>query len=192
MSKQIKKLNLGAGEDRREGYINVDWNDLAKPDVNHDLNKLPYPFDDNTFDEIFASHILEHLDKPFLIMKEFHRLLKPGGKLILKVPHFSRGFTQAEHSHGFDITFPYYFNSSFTRSGYLGFEFEIEKMELHWMCLFHLLPYLGYGRTSISLLKMINKFFNILANASQGLCSRVWCFWVGGFQEIEFIFVCKK
>lgn len=52
-----KRLNLGAGEDRREGYININHNDLTEPDVVHDLNSFPYPFDQNTFDEILAGHI---------------------------------------------------------------------------------------------------------------------------------------
>ncbi len=67
-----------------------------------------------------ASHLLEHLDRPFLAMKEMHRILKPGGQLIIKVPHFSRGFTHAEHAHGFDVTFPNYFNKKF--SGDIDFE----------------------------------------------------------------------
>ena len=109
-----KKLNLGSGEFKKDGYVNVDWQDLTKPDVKHDLNVLPYPFKDDTFDLIEAFHVLEHLDKPFSIMKELHRIMKPGGSLVIKVPHFSRGLTHAEHAHGFDVTFPLYFNKDFT------------------------------------------------------------------------------
>ena len=43
-----KKLNFGSGEDYREGYVNIDWNPLAEPDIQHDLNKYPYPFENNT------------------------------------------------------------------------------------------------------------------------------------------------
>ena len=192
MQDSIKKLNLGAGEDRKEGYINIDWNKMANPDVVHDLNVFPYPFGDNTFDLIEASHVLEHLSGPFLAMKELHRILKPGGKLIVKVPHFSRGFTHAEHSHGFDITFPLYFNKSFTKSGFFGVEFELEKMKLSWMAFFHLLPSMGYGKLTISLLKLINKIISFFANLSPAFCSRVWCYLLGGFDEIKFIFICKK
>jgi SAM-dependent methyltransferase len=188
----MKKLNLGAGADRKEGYINIDWNELAKPDKIHDLNITPYPFDENSFDLIEASHVLEHLDKPFAIMRELHRIAKPGAKIIIKVPHFSRGFTHAEHCHGFDITFPQYFNKNFTESGYLGFEFEIKKIELRWMAFFHLLPYFGYGKFLINTLKIINTIISFLANLSPAFCSRVWCYWFGGFEEIKFEFICKK
>ena len=191
MSDKVK-LNLGAGEDRREGYINVDWNDLAKPDVKHNLNQFPYPFEDNKFDEIMASHVLEHLDKPFDVMKEFHRILKPGGQLIIKVPHFSRGFTHAEHAHGFDVSFPLYFNKKFTKPGFFGVEFDLANMELHWAAFTHLLPYYGYGKIIIAIIKFFSAIFSFLANLSPNFCSRIWCFWVGGFEEIEFKFICKK
>src|SRR3989339_563091 len=174
-----KKLNLGAGEDKKEGYINIDWNELAKPDVKHDLNKPPYPFADAYFDLIEANHILEHLDSPFVIMKELHRLLKPGGRLIIRVPHFSRGLTHAEHKHGFDVTFPLYFNASFTRSGYFGVDFKLKKIKLSWLAFLRLLPYMGYSRTTIRLLSLLNGIISFLANLSPNFCSRIWCFWVG-------------
>ncbi len=188
----MQKLNLGCGEFKKEGYVNLDWNPLTKPDVIHDFNKFPYPFKDNTFDYIEAIHVLEHLDRPFAVMTELHRILKPKGKLLIKVPHFSRGFTHAEHAHGFDITFPLYFNKSFTLSGYFGVDFILEKMELHWAAHTHLLKYMGYGKVSVMIVKFLNAIISFFANLSQGFCSRIWAFWVGGFEEIEFNFICKK
>ncbi|MEK9170184.1 MAG: class I SAM-dependent methyltransferase [Patescibacteria group bacterium] len=190
----MKKLNLGSGGYKKEGFINLDWNPLNNPDVAHDLNKLPYPFPDNSFDFIEASHVLEHLDKPFMVMKELHRILKSDGKLVVKVPHFSRGFTHAEHSHGFDVTFPLYFDKKFadSLSGYQGFEFGLEKMEFHWLAFTHLLPMLGYNRITILLLDFTNVVISFFANLSPQFCSRIWCYWVGGFEEIEFLFVVKK
>jgi SAM-dependent methyltransferase len=184
----MRKLNLGCGEDKKEGYVNVDIHDHVKPDVVHDLNIFPYPFQENEFDVIEAFHVLEHLDKPFPVMKELQRILKPSGILHIKVPHFSRGFTHAQHSSGYDVTFPYYFDSGFTKSGYFGVPFELEKLELHWMAFFHLLRPMGASIFTISALKLLNVIFSFLANLSPRLCSRIWCFWVGGFEEIEFIF----
>jgi len=190
--KKLKKLNLGCGEHHKEGYVNLDWQPLTKPDVSHNLNKFPYPFEDNSFDLVEAYHILEHLDKPFVVMKEMHRILKPGGKLRIKVPHFSRGFTHAEHVHGFDVTFPLYFNKDFTTSGFYGVEYGLKKMTLHWMAFFHLLPYMGYGQFVIGTARAISAVISGVANLSPSLCSRIWCYWVGGFEEIEFEFICKK
>lgn len=187
-----KKLNLGAGEDRKEGYINVDWSPLTKPDVVHDLNTFPYPFENEAFEKIEAFHVLEHLDKPFNVMKELHRILKPGGVLHVKVPHFSRGFSHAEHAHGFDVTFPLYFNPNFTKSGYYGVSFELKSLRLSWLAFFHLLPYMGYGPVLIGFLRGVNKIVSGLANISPAFTSRMWCYWVGGFDEIEFIFTKKE
>jgi SAM-dependent methyltransferase len=188
-TKQHKKLNLGAGEDYREGYVNVDWQVETHPDVVHDLNVMPYPFADGEFDLIEASHVLEHLDRPFMVMKEFRRILKKGGKLIVKVPHFSRGFTHAEHSHGFDLSFPLYFNPSFTRSGYFGVPFRCDKIEMHWMAFFHLLPSMGFGPVVVNTLRFLSVVISFFANLSPAFASRIWCFWVGGFEEIEFEFI---
>ncbi len=184
-----KKLNLGCGEDKKDGYINVDWSPLVKPDVAHDLNATPYPFEDNSVDLIEAFHVLEHLEKPFALMKEFHRILKAGGVLHIKVPHFSRGFTHAEHEHGFDVTFPLYFNPTFTKSGYYGVPFKLRSLRLSWLAFFHLLPSMGYGKILIGFLRGVNAFISALANVSPAFTSRIWCFWVGGFDEIEFVFV---
>lgn len=185
----MKKLNLGCGIDYKEGYVNVDFHSHINIDVQHNLNVTPYPFKDGEFDYILASHILEHLDKPFEVMKELHRIVRPGGKIHIKVPHFSRGMTHSEHKAGFDVTFPYYFNPQFTKSGYYGISLRLEKMELHYFAFFHLLPYLGVSKPTIALMKVINRFINFFANLSPQLCSRVWCFWVGGFEEIEFSFI---
>ncbi len=190
MSEQ--KLNLGSGEDYKEGFVNVDWQPLTKADVEHNLNVFPYPFEDNSFDYIEAFHVLEHLDRPFNVMKELHRILKPGGKLVVKVPHFSRGFTHAEHAHGFDVTFPLYFNPNFTKSGYFGVHFRLGKMKLNWLAFFHLLPYMGYGRLSIFLMKIPHTIISFFANLSPAVCSRIWCFWVGGFDEIHYEFYAEK
>lgn len=183
-----RRLNIGCGEDKKAGYINIDWQASVQPDVLHDLNLLPYPFENTSFDYIEMSHILEHLNRPFEIMREVHRILKPGGLLVIRVPHFSRGFTHAEHAHGFDITFPYYFNKHFTKSGYIGVDFDLEHMELRWMAFFHLLPYLHISPPVVWLLKGLNTLISTLANISPTGCSRLWCFWVGGFEEIQFNF----
>jgi len=186
------KVNLGCAGYPKEGYINVDWLKSLSPDVVHDLNVFPYPFAEGSVDLVEASHVIEHLDRPFEVMKEVHRILKPGGRFIVKVPHFSRGFTHAEHAHGFDVTFPLYFNKNFAHAGYFGVDYKLEKMELHWLAFFHLLPFMGYGAFMIALLGIVHKIISWFANLSPAFASRIWCFWVGGFDEIEFVFICEK
>lgn len=50
------------------------------------MDATELPFDSNTFDVIFCSHVLEHIPDDNLAMKEFYRVLRPGGWGILQVP----------------------------------------------------------------------------------------------------------
>ncbi len=83
-----KKLQLGCGLAKREGYINVDSIEAVKPDVLWNLNEFPYPFDDNTFEEVLAYSILEHLDDVVKVMEELHRIMKPNAILDITVPYW--------------------------------------------------------------------------------------------------------
>lgn len=188
----LLKVELGAGATKRPGYLSVDWNPLTKPDISHNLNSLPWPFQENSIEHLIMQHVLEHLDRPFTIMREAHRILAPGGLLSIRVPHFSRGFTHAEHEHGFDISFPKYFDPEFTASGYVGVPFKLEKMQLRWLAFSHLLRYYGISPTMSAALRAASSAISFLANLNPLFCSRIWCFWVGGFEEIEFEFRCVK
>ena len=85
------KLNLGCGSKKLDGYINVDKYDTYNPDIIHDLEKFPYPFEDNTINEILLSHVLEHIGQnPDIfnsIIKEFYRICVHGAKIDIRVPH---------------------------------------------------------------------------------------------------------
>jgi len=186
------KLNLGCGRLKDAEYINIDWDKSFDPDIVHNLNSLPYPIKESSCDYIRAFHILEHLDRPFDVMREANRILKPGGIIHIKTPHFSRGFTHSEHTHGFDVTFPMYFRKDFLGSGFTGVEFKLEKLELHWSAFSCLFPNFGFGKISIITVRILNSIFSFLAKLNPYFCSRVWCFWVGGFEEIEYVFSCVK
>ena len=168
----------------------MDWDPRVTPDVVHDLNKFPYPFSDNEFDRIEADHVLEHLEDPFRAMQELHRISKNNAIIFIRVPHFSRGFTHPEHRRGFDVTFPYYFNPSF-KGGYRGYELTARKIKLSWFAQLYLkktvLPKFTYYMA-----RGIGIILDFLAKLSPTLCSRIWCFWVGGFEEISFEFMVKK
>ena len=85
------KLNLGSGSKILEGYTNVDKYDYYKPDIVHDLEIFPYPFKDNSVDEILLSHVLEHIGQSpeiFLgIVKEFYRICRNNSLIKIIVPH---------------------------------------------------------------------------------------------------------
>lgn len=185
-----KKLSLGCGEFLKKGYVNVDNSLTCKPDVRHDLNIIPYPFNDHECELIEADHVLEHLDNPFSVMKELYRISNNGAEIRIRVPHFSRGFTHAEHKSGFDITFPYYFSPSFP-GGYQGVSLRLKSMKLRWFAQKY------FKRKVMSKIlylagSVLGVIFDLCANLSPSFCSRIWCFWVGGFEEIEFQFIVEK
>lgn len=87
----MKKLNLGCGSKIKDGYINLDKYNTFNPDIVHDLEKFPYPFEDNCVDQILLSHVLEHLGSNSSvfnnIMKELYRICKDGSEIEILVPH---------------------------------------------------------------------------------------------------------
>ena len=185
-----RKLNLGSGEFLKEGFINVDYYSISTPDISHDLNQIPYPFEDNWFELVEVDHVLEHLSNPFAVMGELYRICAPGAIIHIRVPHFSRGFTHADHKRGFDVTFPYYFNPKFL-PGYQRIPLELVKMRLTWFAQ----PYMKKSVLPAPLVllgQIIGIVIDFFANLSPWLCSRLWCYWVGGFEEIEFIFRVNK
>lgn len=184
------KLNLGSGEFKKEGYINVDYFSLTEPDIKHDLNQFPYPFEQNEFNLIEADHILEHLVDPFRVMKELYRISNDKAIIKIKVPHYSRGFTHPEHKRGFDVSFPLYFSPNF-KGGYQGIHLDLISMKMRWFAQpdlkLTILPNFVYYSARI-----MGKVIDFFANLSPYFCSRIWCYWVGGFEEIEFIFKVNK
>jgi SAM-dependent methyltransferase len=181
-----RRINFGCGQFPLPGWLNVDIDPQARADVYHDLERLPYPFESNSAEEIVASHVLEHLDQPFAAMSEFARVLRPGGRLTVRVPHFSRGFTHADHKRGFDVSFPLYFRPDF-RGGYSGTELECRRVRLRWFAQPELKRQtLGPGTAVIA--QAAGAVIDTAARLSPYLASRLWCFWVGGFEEVEFVF----
>jgi len=100
----MNRLNLGCGKDIKEGYINIDIVDYGGNMI-HDINTFPYPFGENYFDEIYASHVLEHLNSFHNIITELYRILKPNGLLIVYAPFFlnTKYFGEPDHKIPFSI-----------------------------------------------------------------------------------------
>ncbi len=124
------KLEFGCGDNKHEGYIGCDISKIKGVDVILDLNKK-IPFKNNSVDEIRIEHTLEHLEDPIKVITEIYRILKPGGKLIIKVPFagHSRSF-QFDHKHYFKARDFYYFDPSNPRHYFVEnfIKFRIEKI----------------------------------------------------------------
>ncbi len=163
----MNKLNLGCGLDTIKGYINLDFVDLRGVDVVHDLNKFPYPFKNNEIDEVYTSHILEHLDDFALTMKELKRICRPGAKIKIRVPHFSCGvsYRGPTHKRMFSYhTFDYFTNECF---------YDLPKFKI-------LKRKLNFTRLSFTFL---NIFFNPIININPTMYERFFC-WILPCSEV--------
>lgn len=131
-------LDAGAGEQRYRpfcghlDYVSQDFGrydgqgdgaglhtrtwDPSRLDIVSDIASIPEP--DGSYDAILCTEVFEHLPEPLAALKEFSRLLKPGGHLILTAPfcslthfapyHFATGFSRYYYNthlpaHGFDV-----------------------------------------------------------------------------------------
>lgn len=85
------RLNIGSGGKKlpaEKGWVNIDNEPQFNPDKLMDITK-PWDYADDSVDEIFASHILEHLYTPefFHVIKEMYRVCKNGAKIGIILPH---------------------------------------------------------------------------------------------------------
>lgn len=103
-SRRTKIISL-PGRDKWEDVSTLDINSDHNPDVVWDLEKMPYPFKSNSFDEIHAYEVLEHIGdqgdwrKFFEQFSEFWRILRPGGFLMATVPSLTSPWLWSDPSH---------------------------------------------------------------------------------------------
>lgn len=82
------KLNLGSRDRHAEGFTSVDISGPA--DVICDLSER-WPWEDSTVDEVLAFSIFEHLPNKLHTMNELWRVMKPGARAHLQLPHATLG-----------------------------------------------------------------------------------------------------
>jgi ubiquinone/menaquinone biosynthesis C-methylase UbiE len=98
-------LSLGTGEGDYDALIAAYCNQLVGCDINKDdmefakslnqdvsnlsyqvENALELTFPNESFDMVISMEVIEHVGKPWTMMQEIHRVLKPGGKLVMTFP----------------------------------------------------------------------------------------------------------
>jgi SAM-dependent methyltransferase len=161
-------LDVGAGPNKYPGSISIDFNPKTPADIVWDLNNYPWPLPDSEFDLVYSSHCLEHLYNPIQAIEEIHRILKPKGRFILKVPHFSShvAWWTPEHKRTFTIGLFHHFDKNVITTSSTKY-FKVLKIRLNW--------FLGPKKL---ILKLFNKIITFLANLNIVFCERIWCYWV--------------
>ena len=83
----------------------LDFTDIHEPDIVHDISKIPLPFDDNTFDEIHAYEVMEHVGQQgdwkffFDQWSDLWRILKPGGYFFGSSPLWNSAWAWGDPGH---------------------------------------------------------------------------------------------
>lgn len=163
----MKKLNIGCGNDIKKGHVNLDFVRQPGVDVVHDLEKFPWPFKTNTFDEVYSSHFLEHVSDLQKTLKEISRICKDKAHIIIRVPHFSCGVSYRDPTH--KRLFSYFTFDYFTdECWYVQPKFNILKRKLN------------FTRQSFT---GLNKLFNPLININPGIYERFFC-WIFPCAEV--------
>ena len=92
-------LDVGCGNAKTPGAIGIDSNPGTQADILHDLNVFPWPIENDVYDRIVCSHIVEHVADMVKFMEEVHRVGKSGARVEIVTPHFSNRFSFTDPTH---------------------------------------------------------------------------------------------
>ena len=113
------KLHLGCGNIHLEGYVNIDVDPKCNPDIVCDLENALIPgITENSVDEIFTHHCLEHIENIIPLMQYCYKILKPGHQFRIEVPSgHNLIWAMRDPTHKrlfFDQTFLYFIKTRYT------------------------------------------------------------------------------
>jgi SAM-dependent methyltransferase len=94
-----KLLDVGCGSKKHAGAIGIDRSAETDADVVHDLDVVPWPLEESSFDEIVLQDVIEHLRDPYAAFAELHRVGSPGARVLLRTPHFSSALAYSDPTH---------------------------------------------------------------------------------------------
>jgi len=170
------KLNLGSGLDIKEGWINVDFTNKDGANVEHNLEIFPYPFKNNSVDEILMNNSLEHLEDTIKVMEELHRICKPNAIITIIVPHYSgcMAFGHLTHKRFFGSgSFNNFKPDNWER--YTDFSFNVLENRLIWL-----------DCRNWWWIRPIKKIIDKIINKNPFLAERFLAYPLGGFDHINF------
>lgn len=95
------KLNLGCGQNKFDGYVNIDVDPGVKPDLVHDFAQKILPYEDNSIEAVACIHTIEHVPRGFhsLVFGEINRVLQSDGTLYLAYPNAEKTLQFALENH---------------------------------------------------------------------------------------------
>ena len=108
INESTSKLNLGCGNKKINGFINLDAHQHYSPDIIHDLNQFPWPFKDNEYSHIFAQNVIQYLGENkediIDIIKEMYRVSSNSAIWEIQAPHWRSDTALDDPTHKCIIT----------------------------------------------------------------------------------------
>jgi len=168
----MKILDVGCGFRKTLGAVGIDIDPRTNAEHIHDLNSFPYPFEDNTFDEVVSNHVLEHLNDTVPVLNEMHRITKNGGKVKIRIPHYTgiSAWGDLTHKKTFSANMRVYISNN------MGEKFRVDKTSLHYI------SYMDRNRCLRN--RMVSAIIDRVANVNIKFSDKFLGYWIGGFQEI--------
>ncbi len=134
MDKPVR-IDVGCGTCKiSDEYIGIDKVKCKGVDIVADVDNCGLPLGNETAEEIYTSHFLEHCSNLEFVMKEFYRVLNSGGLLRIRVPHFTfnAAYHDPTHKRFFGVfTFDYFVVNSDYPTWYTDAKFELKSRKLH-------------------------------------------------------------
>jgi hypothetical protein len=119
---KLIRLDLACGDNKQEGFTGVDIAKTPAVDIIADLEQFPWTFaKDNSVDEIFCSHYVEHTPDLIKFMDECWRILKVDGKMTVFAPYYSsiRAWQDPTHKRAISESTFLYFNREWMKQNKL-------------------------------------------------------------------------
>lgn len=137
-------MDVGCGINKYPGAIGIDHNPRSRADVLVELDRFPYPFRDSSFDEVRAIHLIEHVADVIRTLEEFHRITRPGGRVILSTPHYTDFSSFCDPTHRWHLnsySFRYFGQNNAGYGYYSAIRFREARIRVKLLALWR---YLGF------------------------------------------------
>jgi ubiquinone/menaquinone biosynthesis C-methylase UbiE len=115
-------LDVACGPNKRMGAVGFDLFPVPGIDLVANFDGPHLPFRDDSFDEVYASHVVEHAGSVVSFLSEIHRVARPGALVHIVTPHYSG------HGSWSDPTHRWHLNTRKFWEEYLAFVIRAKDM----------------------------------------------------------------
>lgn len=147
------KLDIGCGQNKKNGFIGLDCLEMSEVDIVCDLDKEKIPLENSIVKEVYSRHFMEHTTNLVSVMEEIWRICEDNAKITIAVPYYNSigAFRDPTHKIFFTYdTFDYFTVTDKYPSFYSEAKFEIIKKSILFypfesnifgrLRLFHMMP----------------------------------------------------